>query len=369
MEGTTAPTATASSTQQATPQTTQNNTNPPKTAAQTGTGAPKSANPTATRESIFNQATQSNTEPPRGEDSWDEEVEGPALAKLLAKKSKTDAAFRFRHKGEEKPIETLDDLKNIILDAQRGRGANKLVEETKKEREAIAQQKQQMEAIQQAFASGDPELAEAALQFLAGDKAYDLAQSVAERRKQQTEEYAGLSDREKQLLERNKALESEFRRLQAEEARVKQEQIQKQKDAQIKQISEQARQNTKALIESMNLPEETMVAFGPHVVSVMREAIELGQEVGRDIPFEQLLPLAKERAIQSVIEPVRQLSPKAVVDIFGPQFIIAASKELMARQGRPVQQSMQQLQTQNKPNKNEESSGPQFGTRAYMRML
>lgn len=363
-EGTTATTATtAVPTQQTTQQTTQQAPATKQTPAHQAQQRPQSV-----FEQNAAQTKGAEKQTPEAQaDDWSEDHD-KQLAELLSRKSKKDPNFRLRHKGEEKALESLDDLKAAIMDAQRGRGANKLVEEAKKERESIAQQRQQIEAIQQAFASGDPELAEAALKLLAGDSAYDLAQSVAERRQKQQDEYAGLSDRERQLLERNKALESEFQRLQAEEAKQKEEAISRQKQERIKQLSAQARENTKAIVESLGYDESAMLAYGPHVVSVMREAIELGQELGRDIPFEQVKALAEQRAQASVIEPVRKMSPKAFIGAVGKEYAVAIARELVASQGRPpTQQSMKQAQAMTKQEPKQD--GPQLGTYEYLKSL
>lgn len=352
MEGTT---ATAAAT--ATP-TTQTATTQPNTTQQSG-GVFGAANKAEKAEVKPQNATQ-----PAEGDEWGEEQD-KQLASLLSKKSKKDPAFRLRHKGEEKALESLDDLKTAILDAQRGRGANKLVEEAKKEREAISQQKAQMDAVRQAFESGDPELAEAALKFLAGDRAYDLAQSVAERRKQEVDEYEGMSPRERALMERNKALESEFQRVQQLETQQKQEALERQKQAKIKEVSAQAREKTVALLKELNLSEDAMAVYGPHVVSVMREARELGQEVGTEITFEQVKQAAIDRARMSTVETLQGLSPQTAYNLIGDKLVRALVKEHLSRHGRAsnVQKPMQQAKEE------EQAGGPQFGSRSYIRNL
>lgn len=374
MEGTTASAATQSATQSPT-QAKQNNSTQTAAPKQSGSTSQTQAPKAGSQNSVFEttkpqysetKAPEQHADSQTSTDDWSDE-DTQHFTRLLSKKSKTDAAFRLRHKGEEKALESLDDLKAAILDAQRGRGANKIVEEAKKEREAVAQQKQQMEAIQQAFASGDPELAEAALQLLVGDRAHDLAQAVAERRKQKAEEYAGMSDRERALAERNKALESEFQRLQTQEAQAKEEAIEKQKQAQIREVSAQAKTKTQELVTALGLSEDAMAVYGPHVVSVLREARELGQELGTDISFDQVKEVAVQRARMASVETLQGLPPKTVYDMLGKKLVEGLQREYLTRHGRASkQQSM--VEAKQQPEKQEET-GPRVGTREWLRSI
>ena len=302
------------------------------------------------------------------QDDWSEEND-KSLADLLARKSKRDPAFRLRHKGEEKSIESLEDLKIAILDAQRGRGASKLVEEAKREREAVAQQKAQLDAIREALASGNPDDVEAAMQALAGERAQDVAKLISERARQREEQLSDLSPRERQLLERNQRLEQEMQRRMDEEAQFKQQQLERQQQQQLESIRAEAKAQTIDLLKSLNLPEEKLEVMGPHIVRAMREAAELGQQIGRDIPLEAIKAQANHYAVESTRGVFEGLTPSQQYSFLGEKAVTGLVREYLQRNGKSkVQQSLQQTQqtqTQEQP----KQTGPSFGTPEYFKSL
>lgn len=334
------------------------------TTAPQDTGSKQPSNDSAVSFSAGKQETKQQTP----QDDWSEEND-KSLADLLARKSKRDPAFRLRHKGEEKSIESLEDLKIAILDAQRGRGASKLVEEAKKEREAVAQQKAQLDAIREAMASGNPDDVEAAMQALAGERAQDVARLISERAKQREEQLSELTPRERQLLERNQRLEQEMQRRMDEEAQFKQQQLERQQQQQLESIRSEAKAQTIDLLKSLNLPEEKLEVMGPHIVRAMREAAELGQQIGRDIPLEAIKAQANHYAVESTRGVFEGLTPAQQYGFLGEKAVTGLVREFLQRKGKTnIQQSaQQQQQAQNQePTKQE---GPRFGTPEYFKQL
>ncbi len=60
--------------------------------------------------------------------SWSEKDDADLIERF-----KRSPHGRLKVDGKDEPIDSIDSLKRTLLDAQRGRGANRLVEQTKKE--------------------------------------------------------------------------------------------------------------------------------------------------------------------------------------------------------------------------------------------
>lgn len=265
-------------------------------------------------------------------DDWNDETDKPTLEKLLKKYSKKDPRARVKVRGEEKGVESLDDFLGVITDAQRGRGANKVVEEAK----AQAAKAQKVIELRERAAAGDPE----ALQELAGPQIFQQLEAF---RKQQAEEQnlmAQMSEPEKLLFSELQQARALIAQREQADAQAQQQREQHAHEQRIANVKAEAKEVARSIIAGLNLPPEKMDVVGPFAIRAMREATELGLELGKDVPPEAIMRRAQEEMTGVVNNVIGGLKPAQLADFLGPDRLRELATEYMNRRrgagGRPA---------------------------------
>lgn len=293
------------------------------------------------------------------DDSWDEAKDRGELERYLKKLSKHDSKARVRVRGEEKGIESLDDFYSIINDAQRGRGAHKAIEEKNKE---VAEARKVLELKQRA-AEGDFE----ALQELAGPNAFERLEQVRQRSQEEQQLRAQMSDTERMLFDR---LQQTEQLLQQREAMDKQQKAEKEKAAHHQRIEAakgEAQQMAGTILEGLKLPPEKLAVIGPFMARKMREAAELGLQLGKDVPPEKILEDARGEMRAVLHESVQGLSPDQFADFIDELTPGMLQKVMKVYVGRLRGQKQQAQQPQQGNGQKQQAPNSIFGTPAYFR--
>lgn len=288
-----------------------------------------------------------------GADAWGES-DAAELSKYLRKLSKHDPRARVRVKGEEKGLESLDDLFGVVTDAQRGRGATKVVEEAKKE----ADEGRRIKALAEKARAGDLDaIAElAGPQSLEALKARDAAASEEKRLLEQ------LSDVERMLYEENTTLRQRESQRAKAEAEAKKAAEAQEREASVAKVRTEAQATASKVLEALKLPPEKLEVVGPYVVRAMRRAAELGLEVGADVPAEQVLAEAHEEMQGVLTHTLEGLQPAQLFDFLGHDRVNAIAREMIRRRNGGSAQAA--AKPSPKPSKPE--ADPDLGSLAYM---
>lgn len=209
--------------------------------------------------------------------------------------------------GKETPIKSKEDFLAFAMDASRGRGANKLVEETKKEREAARKEKAETEsfkAMLRRAQEGDSEAFE------------KLGLSAPEKRKAEMEAFEKLPPEVQELVRENMTLKQrQQQEAAAAKAREAEEQG-RQKEARKAETLQKAREVAKDLLKDVK--EELHDVELPEIVAGMRELLQTGMRIGRDYSPEQLARFVQERRTAALDSRVSTLTPAAQMRLVLP---------------------------------------------------
>lgn len=287
-----------------------------------GTPAPIKGAESATKAPAKAETTDSS--------DWGDEQEKTFLD-LLKRKSKADPKFRTRVKGEERGIESPDDLASLFTDAQRGRAATKTVEETKAQAAKLAEREKSVEAARAAFESGDPDAIARALESLGGGKAFHGVRAMMERQAEREKAIAELTPIERQLLQERESLMAERDQWQNERKQHDEAAKQAEEAKTIAGVRREATERATHILTTLKLPPEKLDVLGPHLITAMREAAEVGLELGRDVGPEQLLEYAQQRAAEVSTGFFTGLTPAQQYDALGEKTLAGLVREHLKR--------------------------------------
>ena len=224
-------------------------------------------------------ATETQTKPPVAP-SWGEEDDKKFFE--LAKRS----PYKAKIKGEERAIDSKDSLKELLGHAQRGIGADKVVAETKKEREAAAKEREEAKRERELFAkakAGDFE-ARKMLGLVSQDEI-----------RQRDAEWESVPKEVRELFDdRNKA-HAELARLKAERAAFEQEQTTRKEQAELLAARRVAATATNDVLQVLGVTKANAERYLPHVAGAIADLAEAGLELGVDMPNELIAERVKQR--------------------------------------------------------------------------
>lgn len=213
------------------------------------------------------------------ESDWSDEHEKQFFE--LAKKAPW---AKTKHKGEEKPIDSKESFLEVLNEAQRAKGASKLVEQAKKEREEAAKEREEAQRITKLVERarmGD----EQARRALFGESPDETAQREAEWNKLTPEMRQLLVERQQMAEQLEEARSAQQRLLQEQQERIRVQRL------------EQSRNNAMKFADGM-VP---LLGIGPEnaeaVVGVAQEALRSLEQEGFELA--DLTPaLVHQRAAQ-----------------------------------------------------------------------
>lgn len=257
-----------------------------------------------------------------GADAWGES-DAAELSKYLKKLSKHDPRARVRVRGEEKGLESLDDLFCVVTDAQRGRGATKVVEEAKKE----AEEAKRIKALAEKAKAGDID----AISELAGPQSLEALKARDAQAAEEKKLLEQLSDVERMLYEENTTLRQREAQRAKAEAEAKKAAEAQEREASVAKARTEAQATATKVLEALKLPPEKLEVVGPYVVRAMRRAAELGLEVGTDVPAEQVLAEAQEEMQGVLSHTLEGLQPAQLFDFLGQERVNAIAREMIRR--------------------------------------
>lgn len=253
------------------------------------------------------------SEPP----AWSEQDDADLLERL-----KRSPYARIKVNGKEEGIESLEDLKRRNLDAMRGRGANRLVEETKKEAEEAKAAKARLKHYEDTLAAarkGDMR----AIQQLG------LLQDAEAR--QQEEALAKLPPEVRAIVEENQSLAQRVR--EAEEAKLA-DQRKAESLAQQKHREEVLAKAKSFLPELMSeVREEFADVDLPDVLRVMEDLRDEGARLGVDYDVSHVKLMVQRLRENGVDMRLQQMQPAAALKRLGPVMAKMKSEELASALG------------------------------------
>lgn len=264
---------------------------------------------------------------PKGE----QKTGAAALASINEWSEKDDAALtemlkRSPHSkrkvnGKEETISSLEDWKRWVMDSQRGVGANRVVEEAKKQAEAgrTAEEKlKAMEARLERVKKGDRD----ALRELGFDDGSE---------KQTQDALASLPPEVQDIVRANQEM---ARRLQEHEAE-KQRQAQEKEQATVKQTREATLAEARQLLPELlaDIQPEHYEAELPGLIFAMTKLKSEGSRLGVDYTVEQLREYVGRMRDAGIGERVSRMKPGAALKMLGPTLKSLKPDELVEALG------------------------------------
>lgn len=218
--------------------------------------------------------------------------------------------------GKEETVSSVDDLKRWILDSQRGVGANRVVEESKREAEEGRKAKAEAERLKQAVArlkKGDRE----ALRELGLDEGAEAEEQRA---------IEALPPEVREVLEHNRMLQ---RKLQEREEAEKR-QLQEREEAGKKQQREATLARAKELAPQIlkDIKPEMYDVELPSVLMAMEDLKAQGMRLGVDYTPEQLSLYIDQIREQEFGSRVTRMKPDAAAKLLGPQLKSLKAEQL-----------------------------------------
>lgn len=238
---------------------------------------------------------------PKAPPSWSEKDDADLVERLKR------SPYRVKADGKEEGLDSVDSLKRTLLDASRGRGANRLVEGTKKEKEEAAKVRAEAESMR--------DLVTRARQ---GDKAArrELGLIPDEERQQTEQEWEALPPEVKALVKQNHEMSERLR--QAEEAKAKEmeERTAAEKKAQRDSTLKAAKENAKTILA--DIKEEFLDAELPDVITAMEALKAESLKFGRDYTVDELKLYVEQMREGGSDGYLKRMKPEAAVKRLAP---------------------------------------------------
>lgn len=286
-----------------------------------GGGAPGGAAPAGGATGAPPQATQGKATPkapPKdAAPTWGEKDDADFIERL-----KRSPYSKLKVNGKDETIDSIDAFKRLQLDAQRGKGANRFVEETKKEAEAAKKEA--------AEAKAERELIKRARQ---GDMQArrELGLIPDEERQRSEQEWEALPPEVKQLVQQNHEMAQRLKQREEQEAQSLKERQEAEKkasrDATLKRAGELAPQVLK------DVREELYDVELPEILLAMETLKASGARLGVDYTPEQLAAYIEQQREAGVWERVGRAKPGAALKRIAPMLKTLKPNELMEHLG------------------------------------
>lgn len=250
--------------------------------------------------------------------TWGDE-DKKALFELLKK-----SPYKLRNKGQETALDSEESFMSALMDAQRGRGASKLVEEAKREKaeaEKARTDAQRVAQLLEAARSGDMR----ALQQL-GLEPPDV-------RAQREEAEKAIPPEVRAVIEENRRLAEELQRRDSEAQEAQQRAQQEAQSKQREAVRTEAMEATKSILEKLQVAPEHLEGVLPDVIQAMYDLTESGLELGQDYTEEHLLKLVAQRRDATTAKRLGQLKPQTQRSMTAEAWVGAKPSELRAELG------------------------------------
>lgn len=299
----------------------------PESVAVAAPAAPATPAPAA-KEAPTNpfEAPKGAKAPPKADAAPAQAEEPKPDPKAKWRDSLKDSPWKVKHKGEEKALADFDPEELTSL-AQRGYGATKLAEEANKK----AAEADKVLAVRRAIEEGDDEAALDAILSIGGKRGVALLQKL---QAQQSERESALKDvppEVRALVEQNEAMQRQLREFQQAQESAKRAEAEKAQQALVEKTRSEAQDVALSVVKALKLPEGMVPAMVPHVARAMREALEVGLELGQDVPPERIAARAQELAQASVFGVLDSLPEAQLYEALGPDRVAKLAREHLTR--------------------------------------
>jgi hypothetical protein len=234
--------------------------------------------------------------------TWSEKDDGELISLI-----KRSPHGKLKVDGKEEAIDSIDSFKRLLLDASRGRGANRFVEQTKKEQAEAKRVREEAEGLLGVFRRARDGDAEAFAQ---------LGLTAPEQRKAQEEAFSKLPPEVQELARENEELRQAERK-RAEDAKKREaEEHGKKREAQKAAAIAKAKEYVREVLR--DLKEENYDVELPEIIAAMHALHETGTRIGRDYTPEQLAAFVTQRRETSFGSRFAALKPDAQLKLALP---------------------------------------------------
>lgn len=270
-----------------------------------------------------------------------------------------DAPFKIKHKGVERSLSDFDPEEATSL-IQRGYGATKQVEEANK----VRGEAEKILALKKALDEGDDDSALEALTAFSGKRGIELLQKLQSQQQHREESLKDVPPEVRQLLEQNETLQrqlQEHTRAQAEQKKAEQK---KAHEAEVSKARAEAVSLVGDVLKALHLPPETAPHMERFAVQAMREALEVGLELGVDVPPEKVAARAHELAQSSVFGVLDSIPAEKLYDSLGAKRVAKLAQEHLQRHRLAKQQPAAPAAA---PKRKPADGAPRIGDPRYLR--
>ena len=250
------------------------------------------------------QATNAAPPKPKAPDAptWGEKDDAELIERI-----KRSPYGRFKADGKEEAIDSPDALKRLLLDAQRGKGANRLVEQTKKEKaeaEKLAAEAKHERALLDRARRGDRAAAR------------ELGLIPDDERQREQQEWESLPPEVKALVQQNQELANRLKeREEAEQKTLAEREETKKREARESTLKRAKEMATEVL---KDVREEFHDVELPDVIMAMEALRESGLKMGVDYNAEQLRAYVEQQREESTWGRVSRAKPDVALRRVAP---------------------------------------------------
>lgn len=240
----------------------------------------------------------------------------------LVERLKRSPYGKLKANGKEEAIDSPDAIKRLLLDAQRGRGANQLVEKTKAEKaeaEKLAAEAKRERALLDRARRGDKAAAR------------ELGLIPDEERQREQQEWEALPPEVRALAQQNHELAERLRAIEAEKVREQQEREESEKKAKRESTLKRAKEMAAEVLKDVR--EELYDVELPEVIMAMEAFAEVGQRMGVDYTAEHLKAYIEQQRDAGVWERVGRSKPDVALKRLAPVLKGLDAKGLQAALG------------------------------------
>ena len=280
-------------------------------------GAPGAAAPTAAATTPANTPPQAKSKPVDATPAWGEKDDAELLERF-----KRSPYGKLKVNGKEEGIESIEDLKRRNLDAMRGRGANRFVEEAKKTAEEAKREAGEAKALKSALERarrGD------------GAALRELGLVPDDERQRAEQEFSKLPPEVQEVLRQNYELSE---RLTARE-RAEQQRVQQEEMTLKERKKQEVLSKAKSLLPELmaDIREEYADIDLPDVLQVMETLRSEGARLGVDYDATHVKQMVEQLREGGVDGRMKQLKPDAAAKRLAPTLAAMKPNELKAALG------------------------------------
>ncbi len=234
--------------------------------------------------------------------SWSEKDDADLIERF-----KRSPHGRLKVDGKDEPIDSIDSLKRTLLDAQRGRGANRLVEQTKKEAAEAKKMAEETKAERELIArarKGDPQARR------------ELGLIPDEERQRTEQEWAALPPEVQAVIRENHEMAQRLKAHEDEKSASLKEREANEKKATRDATLKTAKELSASVLKDVR--EELYDVELPEVLLAMETLKASGARLGKEYTTEQLAAYIEQQREAGVWERVGRTKPAAALQRIAP---------------------------------------------------